>query len=150
MLAAMFSGRHQCTKDKDGRFFIDLDGDIFSHILNYLRFDEIPSADIALLVYKHARGLGLQSLISHLGSFSSVRLEKSREAYPWYRDMIGYYLGGSNSFLLSQVRRPASIQFISTVGRQEQMCDNCRTNVWRAVANDECGLALQHSNIEDI
>ena len=37
MLAAMFSGRHNVTKDEDGRYFIDRDGTHFRYILNYLR-----------------------------------------------------------------------------------------------------------------
>jgi len=37
MLAAMFSGRHNVSKDEDGRYFIDRDGTHFRHILNYLR-----------------------------------------------------------------------------------------------------------------
>jgi hypothetical protein len=41
MLGAMFSGRHQVTKDKDGRFFIDVDGTRLIYILNYPRFGEM-------------------------------------------------------------------------------------------------------------
>jgi len=37
MLAAMFSGRHNVTKDEEGRYFIDRDGTHFRYILNYLR-----------------------------------------------------------------------------------------------------------------
>ena len=37
MLSAMFSGRHNVTKDEDGRYFIDRDGTHFRYILNYLR-----------------------------------------------------------------------------------------------------------------
>lgn len=37
MLAAMFSGRHNVSKDEDGRYFIDRDGTHFRFILNYLR-----------------------------------------------------------------------------------------------------------------
>jgi len=37
MLAAMFSGRHHLTQDREGRYFIDRDGTHFRHILNFLR-----------------------------------------------------------------------------------------------------------------
>ena len=40
MLGAMFSGRHQLPKDKDGYFFIDQDGTHFRHIINFLRNPE--------------------------------------------------------------------------------------------------------------
>ena len=37
MLAAMFSGRHSLSIEKDGSYFIDRDGTHFRYILNYLR-----------------------------------------------------------------------------------------------------------------
>ena len=40
MLGAMFSGRHQLPKDKDGFYFIDQDGTHFRHIINFLRNPE--------------------------------------------------------------------------------------------------------------
>jgi hypothetical protein len=36
MIAAMFSGRHELKED-DGCVFIDQDGDVFAHVLSYLR-----------------------------------------------------------------------------------------------------------------
>jgi hypothetical protein len=45
MLAAMFSGRHDTSSDKDGRHFIDWDADRFVNILKFLRFGEIPSGE---------------------------------------------------------------------------------------------------------
>ncbi|XP_048255260.1 FH protein interacting protein FIP2-like [Haliotis rufescens] len=47
MLAAMLSGRHPVAKDKDGRYFIDVDGDVFVHILNFLRFGKMPPPERA-------------------------------------------------------------------------------------------------------
>jgi len=41
MLAAMFSGRHPFTKDSNGHYFIDRDGEAFGYILNFLRRDEM-------------------------------------------------------------------------------------------------------------
>ncbi len=40
MLGAMFSGRHNTTKNEDGAYFIDRDGTHFRHILNFLRSPE--------------------------------------------------------------------------------------------------------------
>lgn len=37
MLCAMFSGRIGVSKDINGRYFIDRDGDVFHYVLNYLR-----------------------------------------------------------------------------------------------------------------
>ena len=37
MLAAMFSGRHELSKEADGSYFIDRDGTFFRYILNFLR-----------------------------------------------------------------------------------------------------------------
>ena len=35
-LAAMFSGRHEISKD-DGKYFIDRDPEMFKHLIQYLR-----------------------------------------------------------------------------------------------------------------
>eukprot|EP01098_Paradermamoeba_levis_P015481 TRINITY_DN790_c0_g1_i3.p1 TRINITY_DN790_c0_g1~~TRINITY_DN790_c0_g1_i3.p1 ORF type:complete len:343 (+),score=100.80 TRINITY_DN790_c0_g1_i3:37-1029(+) len=37
LLEAMFSGRHPIAKDSKGRFFIDVNGVVFEHILDFLR-----------------------------------------------------------------------------------------------------------------
>ena len=37
MLGAMFSGRHNLPQQEDGSYFIDRDGEVFKHILMYLR-----------------------------------------------------------------------------------------------------------------
>ena len=41
MLGAMFSGRQQIAKDTRGNYFIDRDGALFRHILNFLRTSEL-------------------------------------------------------------------------------------------------------------
>ena len=41
MLGAMFSGRQQVAKDTRGNYFIDRDGALFRHILNFLRTSEL-------------------------------------------------------------------------------------------------------------
>ena len=74
MLAAMFSGRHPVSKDQDGCYFIDVDGDIFVHILNYLRFEKLPPTDAALEVYDYAVYFGILSLVEEMKCFGSVIL----------------------------------------------------------------------------
>ena len=49
MLGAMFSGRHALPQQEDGSFFIDRDGDTFSHILSYLRDRNIVLSIIPVL-----------------------------------------------------------------------------------------------------
>ena len=149
MLAAMFSGRHPCSKDKDGRFFIDADGEIFCHILNYLRsnkLNRLPPGDVALLVYEQACYFGLQSLISLLESYSSVQLEKYlekiRTAYPWYRDITDSISKQLNEMMqVGRIREHASIDIINQMSSGE-VCNPCRNSAWRAVANDNNSDAL--------
>lgn len=43
MLAAMFSGKFQLTKDEEGCYFIDRDGAAFVHILDFLRSSQPPT-----------------------------------------------------------------------------------------------------------
>lgn len=79
MLAAMFSGRHPVSKDKDGRYFIDADGDVFSHILEYLRFKKLPPAQSSLQVHEYAIYFGVQELSEILSSFAAVDREENFE-----------------------------------------------------------------------
>ena len=147
MLTAMFSGRHPCSKDKDGRFFIDADGEIFCHILNYLRFNRLPSGDVALLVFEQACYFGLQPLISDLESYSSVQLEKClekiRAAYPWYRDIIKLPVEQLKHKQLGQVIVPVTIGIRNHYGASV-MCGNCSQMVRKAVADDPRGNALEY------
>ena len=45
MLARMFTGDLPSAKDKDGRYFIDRDGECFRYILNFLRTSQVPCID---------------------------------------------------------------------------------------------------------
>ena len=49
MLGAMFSGRHALVQQEDGSYFIDRDGDTFSHVLSYLRDCNTLLATVPLL-----------------------------------------------------------------------------------------------------
>lgn len=46
MLGAMFSGKYKAVTDPLGRYFIDRDGPLFRHILNYLRTDSLSTVDV--------------------------------------------------------------------------------------------------------
>ena len=49
MLGAMFSGRHALVQQEDGSYFIDRDGEVFSHVLSYLRDSNIVLTIIPIL-----------------------------------------------------------------------------------------------------
>ena len=93
-LAAMFSGRHQLTKDPaTDAYFIDRDGVVFRHILNYLRRGRllIPEDDAVLAreVLEEARYFQIRSLVDLL------RPRKQRFVYASDGDTNGlfYHLG---------------------------------------------------------
>jgi len=98
MLAAMFSGRHELDTDSEGRYFIDRDGKYFKYILNFLRDgNQLPSADLALEVYKEAQFYQIEGLIDTLERFSVVfshKLENARKSklgndfVKWQQDII--------------------------------------------------------------
>jgi hypothetical protein len=46
MLGAMFSGRYKAMTDPQGRHFIDRDGLLFRHVLNYLRTESLSTLDV--------------------------------------------------------------------------------------------------------
>lgn len=69
MLASMFSGRIPTWRDAEGRFFIDRDGRLFHHILNYLRDGKYPhalSSTERCELEREASYFGLEALAAHL------------------------------------------------------------------------------------
>ena len=96
MLAVMFSGRHPVPIDPEGRCFIDVNGDVFSHILDFLRTEELPPAKDALKVYKTALYFGLQDLADKLCSHSTQLKEsflKKHILYGDYPDILNEVIG---------------------------------------------------------
>ncbi|XP_046563920.1 BTB/POZ domain-containing protein KCTD6-like isoform X1 [Haliotis rubra] len=73
MLAAMFSGRQPVIQDKDGRYFIDVDGDVFVHVLNFLRFETMPPPEAAADVRKYADYFGLDVLKEGISNIQDNR-----------------------------------------------------------------------------
>ncbi|XP_071119505.1 BTB/POZ domain-containing protein KCTD7-like [Haliotis cracherodii] len=87
-LAAMFSGIYKITEDKDGRFFIDVDGDVFLHILNFLRFQTLPPPEAALAVQNYAEYFGLKELCNRQQEWGPVFVKSLKEK--WKGKIDGY------------------------------------------------------------
>ena len=68
MLAVMFSGRHEITRDENGRFFVDRDGKYFRYILNFIRSNDLPPDSVTLEVLKEAEFFCMVTLIEKLES----------------------------------------------------------------------------------
>ncbi|KAK6191314.1 hypothetical protein SNE40_003037 [Patella caerulea] len=81
MLAAMFSGRYQIDLDKDNNFFLDSNGAIFGHILEYLRHGTLPPYDMCTLVHRDAMYYGLVELAEQLSLKPEMATIAVREAH---------------------------------------------------------------------
>ena len=80
MLAAMFSGRHEIERCKDGAFFIDRDGTHFRFILNYLRNGELILPDGATFLKElevEAKFFLIQGILDELVSKGPQSFEES-------------------------------------------------------------------------
>ncbi|XP_067678328.1 BTB/POZ domain-containing protein KCTD7-like [Haliotis asinina] len=87
-LADMFSGKYAIPQDKGGRFFIDADGEVFVHILNFLRHDILPPPDQATAVHKYANMFGIEQLSAKLIRWGPVLKQSLRDK--WKREIDGY------------------------------------------------------------
>ncbi|KAL4227614.1 BTB/POZ domain-containing protein kctd1 [Mactra antiquata] len=107
ILAAVFTGKTPVEKDKDGRYFIDCDGDTFKYILEFLRFGVIPPAEKALKVYRYACIFKLRHLKNILERYYAVRfrgrmlnviegLGENRRVYEELKDKILTDIGDTN------------------------------------------------------
>nr|CAB3258221.1 BTB/POZ domain-containing protein KCTD7-like [Phallusia mammillata] len=81
MLAAMFSGRHHINTDKNGRFFIDRDGSLFHHVLNFLRQGDLPGLDCCLKVYHEAQFYNIQPMIDAMDLLRPIAGEKQKKNF---------------------------------------------------------------------
>lgn len=91
MLAAMFSGRHQIDQDKDGNYFLDSNGAVFTHILEYLRNGCLPGKENTMVVYRDANYYGLNELVDKLSlrpEIASITVKEAQRAqFPNYAEV---------------------------------------------------------------
>ncbi|XP_071096986.1 BTB/POZ domain-containing protein KCTD7-like [Haliotis cracherodii] len=102
MLGTMFSGKFPCIHDKDGRYFIDADGESFEHILRYLRLNELPPVSLMEKVYKDAVYFGLNDLIHELELQPSIMAKLMRDKF--YSRLDGF--PGALNEILHQAGNP--------------------------------------------
>ncbi|XP_052784983.1 BTB/POZ domain-containing protein KCTD12-like isoform X1 [Mya arenaria] len=82
-LADMFTGRADVHKDKDGRYFLDVDGSTFAVILDYMKYgftpDQNPNQDFKtdeiMRLYASTLSLGLKDLSKHLENHFPLLVE---------------------------------------------------------------------------
>ncbi|XP_048255932.1 BTB/POZ domain-containing protein KCTD7-like isoform X1 [Haliotis rufescens] len=96
-LAAMFSGGQLVNQDKDGRYFIDADGDVFVHVLNFLRYDTVPPRGAATAVLKYADYFELHALRKTL----EMRFDAWRGRFFYYTSHLEYVKGEVRKFNFS-------------------------------------------------
>jgi hypothetical protein len=68
----MFENPEMIPRDTQCRFVIDFDGDIFVHVLNYLRTGSHPPKDKVLEVYECAEYFGIKSMVDALRFYQPV------------------------------------------------------------------------------
>lgn len=107
MLSAMFSGKYSVIKDKDGRFFIDADGENFIHILNYLRYGDLPPTKIAETVYREAAYFGVHGLVKELEKspqiMAKIQRNNFRNQFPGYSGCLESILKAASVETTSQM-----------------------------------------------
>ena len=90
MLFTMFRGSHQIVRDREGNPFIDANPAYFGHILEFLRHETMPPAELAVQMYHQACYYVIAPLIDRLKITPIVSRmlvkEAIRELYPGYND----------------------------------------------------------------
>lgn len=81
MLAAMFSGRHVVDKDEYGNYFLDSNGHVFTHIIDFLRNGTVPPNEVSVSVYKEANYFGLHELVELLQFKPNIAALHVKEAH---------------------------------------------------------------------
>lgn len=130
MLSAMFSGRHNLSKDLSGYYFIDRDGKLFRYILNYLRNLELdlPAGQPHLIanLLKEAEYFQLENLINFLKDLQN----KNSMPQVTYKEFLVYV----NS--IRPIQAPylnlstLTIKYIDLTGSNLQGCDFSYTNIF--------------------
>ena len=98
MLGAMFSGRHALVQQEDGSYFIDRDGETFSHVLSYLRDSNIVLAlvptlprELRMRLEYEARFYQLRELYAILGLMDLRKYHRIRATVTPINSKTSYY-----------------------------------------------------------
>ena len=91
LLGAMFSGMHTVARDSDGQPFIDSNPDYFRHILEYLRHETLPPAELEIPMYQQACYYSITALVERLKTTAAVSTmlvnEEYRNRFPDYKEV---------------------------------------------------------------
>lgn len=79
-LANIINGGQATTTDKYGRHFIDCDPDIFSCILDFLRFGLHPPQKKLLQVYEYAKYFSIHEIVKTLEQYQCVQSKTHKDA----------------------------------------------------------------------
>lgn len=82
MLGAMFNGSFPTTRDENGAFFIDRDGLLFQHVLNFLRSSQLALPEGFLLIDQlsvEADFYQVEPLIQAITDFKRRKQQQSRQ-----------------------------------------------------------------------
>ena len=94
VLALMFSEKFDLKKEDDGSFFIDRDGTVFHHVLNYLRDGEILEdaiEDHEQQLQREAEFYGLSGLKELIHNYKHVKLNVGGRDFVIARDTLKQY-----------------------------------------------------------
>mmetsp|Transcript_7564 Transcript_7564/g.14098 ORF Transcript_7564/g.14098 Transcript_7564/m.14098 type:complete len:281 (-) Transcript_7564:1937-2779(-) len=134
MLSAMFSGRHVLDTDRDGRYFIDRDGEHFQYLLNFLRQDEICLPDEPVLLtdlLREARYFQIASLVHIL----EKKLKQLYEPHLTHKDLVFMLNTSSNQLLRSALCLPGfrivglTLSYLDLTGSMLKGCNLSKTTL---------------------
>jgi len=94
VLALMFSEKFDLKKEDDGSFFIDRDGTVFHHVLNYLRDGEILEdviEDHEQQLQREAEFYGLSGLKELIHNYKHVKLNVGGRDFVIARETLRQY-----------------------------------------------------------
>lgn len=146
VLATIDSGNTAFPKDQNGHYFIDADGHIFSYVLDFLRYGNLPPAHLACQVRTYAMQLGFKKLEKELSSFLPVIqanwFENVRNLYPHYPHIFDKIVQR-----IAETVKVDKSNVIETLVRcdhpsrvAKDMCITCRTDdaLIRILKKDPC------------